>query len=134
MPTKTTEKKQKPNLRYQRDKDAQTVKGIFKYYEVQGGSLSFYFKAYKEDKLTRYDLIDGGIYILPLGVAKHLNKNCWYPRYAHNKDANGVVTEKIGTKTRRTGFQSLEFMDIGDMSTVDEPVIQECVEKQNIIR
>lgn len=134
MPSKTTDKKAaKPSLRYLRDKDRELVKGVFKFHEVDGGSMSFWLKLYKEDPLERYDLIDGGIYTLPLGVAKHLNKNCWYPKRAHVQDEHGNVTEKVATKERRCSFQSLEFMDIEELSEFDGPVIKE-VETQSVIR
>ena len=81
----------KPNLKYQRDKDREPVKGIFRFYEVAGGVLSFVFKAYKEDPVESFTLHDGQVYTLPLGVAKHLNKNCWYPIHAHSKDESGAI-------------------------------------------
>lgn len=113
----------KPNLRYMRDKDREKVRGIFKFYEVPGGSMSFVFKVYKEDPVERYDLVDGQIYTLPLGVAKHLNKNGWYPVHEHMLDANGKPTMQIGKKVRRFGFQSLEFVDIDDLEFEDKQII-----------
>ncbi len=116
---KTPEKKvaeNKPkNLRYLRDKYQEKVKGIFKNYELPGGSLSFNFREFKEDKIEKYLLQDGKVYTLPLGVAKHLNKNCWYPVHAHRKDDSGNSHQMIGKKVRRFGFQSLEFMDPEDL-------------------
>lgn len=102
-------------LRYQRDKDQEKVKGIFKYYEVPGGSVSFVFKEYKEDEVERYDFIDGRTYNIPLGVAKHLNKRGWYPVHEHIKTEDGT-TMRIGEKVRRFGFQSLEFIDVDDLT------------------
>ena len=46
---KTTKKP--ANLKYQRDKDREIVRGIFRYYEVPGGNLAFMYRAYKEDPL-----------------------------------------------------------------------------------
>ena len=70
--------KKKPNLKYQRDKDREKVKGIFRFFECPGSELSFVYKAYKEDDVEddveKFTLIDGEIYTLPLGVAKHLIK------------------------------------------------------------
>jgi len=60
------------NLRSMRDKDRQMVKGVFKYYEVPGGSVGFCFKKYKEDPIEKFDLVDGQIYTIPLGVANIL--------------------------------------------------------------
>ena len=108
----------KANLRYQRDKDREMVRGIFKFYEVEGGGMSFVFKAYLEDPVERYDFVDGQIYTIPLGVAKHLNKNGWYPIHSFMTDEYGKPTMKIGQKVRRFGFNSLEFVDIDDLTPV----------------
>lgn len=112
-----TKEQVKKKLRYQRDKDREKVKGIFKYYEVPGGSVSFNYRAYKEDQVERYDLVDGQVYEIPLGVAKHLNKNGWYPVHAHTVDENGRAKQTLGKKVRRFGFNSLEFIDIEDLNT-----------------
>lgn len=110
--------KTKPNLKMMRDKDREMVKGIFRFHEVPGGGMSFVYKAYKEDQVERYDLVDGQIYTIPLGVARHLNKNCWYPVHAYQTDDNGSPVMKVGKKVRRCSFQSLEFVDIDDLSPV----------------
>lgn len=129
MPTKTTDaKKVKPNLRYQQDKDKQMVKGVFRNNEVEGGTLRFSYKAYKGDPVENYELVDGQTYTLPLGVAKHLNKNIWYPVHAYTLNEDGVPAKHLGKKVHRCGFQSLEFMDM------DEPVLEEVVEMQKSIQ
>lgn len=113
----------KKNLKYQRDKDRELVKGIFKFYEVPGGSMSFNYREYKEDPIERFDMIDGEVYTIPLGVARHLNKNGWYPEYefvAGDPSMKQVTfaggnMQKVTKKVRRFGFQSLEFIDLEDM-------------------
>ncbi len=112
---KSIKKPVKPNYKFMRDKDQEPVKGIFRFYEVAGGCLSFVFKAWKEDKVENYTLNDGAVYTLPLGVAKHLNKNGWYPIHAYSKDEGGANLMKVGQRVRRFGFQSLEFVDIEEM-------------------
>lgn len=113
----------KANLRYQRDKDREMVKGIFKFYEVEGGGMGFVFKQYKEDPVERYDFVDGQVYTIPLGVAKHLNRSGWYPVHSFMQDEYGKATMKIGQKVRRYGFNSLEFVDIDDLTPVGGPLI-----------
>lgn len=117
----SAEKKPKQNLQYQRDKDREPVKGIFRFYEVPGGSVNFVYKAYKGDDVERYDLVDGQVYTIPLGVAKHLNKNGWYPVHTYAQDEYGKPLMKIGQKVRRFGFQSLEFVDVDDLSEEGKP-------------
>ena len=111
------------NLRYMRDKDRELVKGIFRFFEVPGGSMSFVFKSYKEDPVETFNLFDGETYTIPLGVARHLNKNGWYPLHQHAVDELGKPLMKIGSKVRRFGFQSLEFMDIEDLAIGDKQIV-----------
>ena len=119
-----------------RDKDREKVKGIFRFYEVPGGGISFVYRAYKGDPIERYDLIDGQVYTLPLGVAKHLNKNGWYPQYEYVSGDTSMLAAnpvqgfgstmqnmRVGKKVRRFGFQSLEFVDVEELSTPDKEVI-----------
>lgn len=117
------------SLKWRRDRDREIVKGMFKFYEVPGGSMSFVYRAYKEDKTERYDMLDGNVYSIPLGVARHLNKNGWYPVHAHTMDEHGMPQMKIGHKKRRFGFQSLEFVDMDDL--VEEGVGIVTVQKVN---
>jgi mannose-6-phosphate isomerase-like protein (cupin superfamily) len=120
----TTDKKsKKPSLKFQRDRDREKVKGIFRFYEVPGGSLSFVFKKYKQDAVERFDLIDGEMYTIPLGVAKHLNTNGSYPVHAFTQAEDGKQSMKIGKRVRRFGFQSLEFIDIDDRPNAVEEII-----------
>lgn len=114
MPEVSTRTENAAKLKSMRDKDRQMVKGVFKYYEVPGGSVGFCFKKYKEDPIETFDLVDGQIYTIPLGVAKHLNSNTWYPIHGHTVDENGAPLQSIKQKVNRMAFQSLEFMDIED--------------------
>jgi hypothetical protein len=113
----------KKNLRYLRDKDREMVKGIFRFYEVPGGSMSFVYRAYKEDPVERFDFVDGEVYTIPLGVAKHLNKRGSYPIHTYAQDADGKPLMKVGQKVRRFGFQSLEFIADEDLIGTDKEII-----------
>jgi hypothetical protein len=134
-----TESKAKPNLKYMRDKDRENVKGIFRFYEVPGGTMGFVYKQYREDPVENYTLQDGQIYTIPLGVAKHLNKNGSYPEYEYMKTEAGFENHKvaygmginagmrIGRRIRRFGFQSLDFMDPEDLNATTPIVTAEYI-------
>lgn len=117
-------------LKIERDKDREMVKGVFKYYEVPGGVVEFCFKKYDEDPLEKFTMYDGQVYTIPLGVAKHLNNNTWYPIHEYGRNEDGSPLQRIGQKIRRMAFQSLEFMDMEGMDnninriTTVEHVIQ----------
>ena len=103
--------KNSATLKKMRDRDREKVKGMFKFYEVPGGTLSFVYRAYKGDPVEKYTMIDGKIYEIPLGVAKHLNKNGWYPVHKYAKIEGGTEM-RLGEKVHRFGFQSLDFIDV----------------------
>jgi hypothetical protein len=120
---KAAAEKQKPNYKYLRDKDREPVKGIFRFYEAPGGNLSFSFKKWPQDQVENYSFNDGQIYTIPLGVAKHLNKEGWYPVHDYKMDESGKHVQKISQRVRRFGFQSLEFVDIEDLSQSNGSII-----------
>ena len=109
-------KKSTANLKYQRDRDRQKVKGIFKFHEIQGGSMTFVYKAYKGDEVQKYTLEDGKVYEIPLGCARHLNNNCWYPVHKDEIDDDGKPVARIAEKVHRCSFHPIGFMDIEDMA------------------
>lgn len=117
------DKTEKPNLKSQRDRDREKVKGIFRFLEVPGGSMEFVYKAHKGDDVEKFTLRDGEIYTLPLGVARHLNKNVWYPVHSHAVDGNGVPLVTIGQKVNRCSFSPLEFMDIEDLTPAGQGIV-----------
>ncbi len=130
----TAKKDVKQNLKYKRDKHREMVKGIFKYHEVPGGEMGFTFREFKEDPIENYVMVDGEVYTVPLGVAKHLNTNCWYPAYeflpgervqgttAYVKGFAGYV-QKVTKKVHRCAFNSLEFLDIEDLPQPNSAVV-----------
>jgi hypothetical protein len=122
----------KLDLEAMRLKAREKVSGIFRFYEVPGGSLRFSFLQFKGDKVENYHLIDGQTYTIPLGVAVHLNNNGWYPSYDYVKIEQPLragqipeesIAARISKKIHRYGFQSLQFMDIEGMQTPSSEVI-----------
>ena len=108
--------KSKLTIEQQRERDKQLVRGIFRFHEVPGGRMMFVFKKYKGDPLQRYELVDGQEYTIPLGVAKHLTQDVWYPEHENVVDDQGKVIARVGRKIRRCSFESLEFMDIEELT------------------
>lgn len=108
-------------LKYMRDKDRELVTGVFRFHECPNMPLKFVFRKYKDDPVETYELFDGCEYTIPLGVAKHLNKEGWYPVHEYvlnNGQANPEKNVKapreryrIARKVRRFGFQSMDFLD-----------------------
>ena len=116
-----TQRVTKKELEYKRDKYREKVRGIFRFHEVPGGSMSFIYREFAGDPVEKYEMVDGEIYTVPLGVAKHLNNNCWYPVHAYAQDEDGKSSVKVGQKVKRCSFQSLDFVDIE--SSADKKII-----------
>lgn len=105
-----------PELEAKRKEDRKMVRGIFRFHEVPNGQMDFVFKKYPGDPLEKFSMKDGEVYEVPLGVAKHLNTNCWYPVYGHNDKAQANIADnslmQIKEKIRRCSFQSLDFTEV----------------------
>jgi hypothetical protein len=103
-------------LQSMRDKDRELIRGRFRYYECPGGVMKFAFKQYKGDPVQKYSLQDGDVVRLPLGVIRHLNKNCYYAVHEYAHDKNGNPMQRLGKKIQRCEFIPMEFVDIEDLS------------------
>ena len=90
-------------LEIQRKKDRQIVRGIFRFHEVPGGMMEFNYKKYKKDPLEKFSFVDGEVYSIPLGVAKHLNANVFYPTYTFKNDDKDSLYPSL---SRRIGIYS----------------------------
>jgi len=108
-------KKKKININQLKEKDGQLVKGRFSYIEIPGGTLSFVYKAYEGEPVVRYDLKDGDIYKLPLGLACHLNNDVGRKESMYLLDNKGKPSIMADRKIRKCSFENLEFIDIEDM-------------------
>lgn len=115
----------KKDLKYMRDRDREMVRGIFRFFEVPGGNMSFSFRKYKEDEVENFSLNDGDIYTLPRGVAHHLSNNCWYPEHAYKMDDHGKPTVQVTKKKRRCSFEPLDFMDASSLAELSPANIEE---------
>lgn len=111
--TKRTEEEKKKSsemIETARKADAKIVKGVFKNLECPGGDLQFAYHAYKGEPTRVYHLLDGKEYDLPMGVAKHINRQCKYKRSKHliDKDGNHMITPD--KPIERYQFVSIDFM------------------------
>ena len=111
---------------YYSDRDSQMVTGKFKYYDVPGGSVEFFYRKWPKDKVKHYIMYDEHVYTIPIGVARHLSNNCATPvhEYTVDKSSKGQPTVnmeatpprgnfvkglKIVSKKHRMGFISTDF-------------------------
>lgn len=93
-----------------RKEDEKLVKGIFKNVEAPGAEAMFSYRAYKEHPIQTFTLQDGETYEIPLGVAKHINRQCRYTRAANLVDASGKPMIGSGKPIPRYEFISTDYM------------------------
>ena len=93
-----------------RKEDEKMVKGIFKNIESPGGDLTFAYRSYKQEPIRVYEFIDGESYTIPLGVARHINRQCKYSKSAHLVDKEGRPMIGSGKPTQRYEFVSTDYM------------------------
>jgi|SRR5882672_4755 len=119
----------KKKIKSMRDRDAETLVGIFRNFEHRSnagstGTLLFSFKMYPGEENAMYELQDGERYALPRGVVRHIKNNCYWKEYVQLPGEMGrgmqqgvpdgkYVTKNMqaSRKVHRFGFDSLEFMD-----------------------
>ena len=102
-------------LETKRVEERAIVRGIFRFHEVPHGIMEFMYRKYKGDPLEQFSMKDGEVYEVPLGVARHLNTNCWYPIYGNAEKTSTGYSNKneliVKEKIRRCSFQSLDFTE-----------------------
>lgn len=89
--------------------DSKVVNGIFKNHESPGGDVIFSIRLYKGDPIRTYNLVDGETYDLPLGVAKHINRQCRYKKHKWLVDKNGEKMMGADNPTERYSFVSNDY-------------------------
>lgn len=104
------------------EKDNETVRGVFRYYEVPGASFKFLFKKHA-GQVEKYEFQDGEVYDIPRAVAEHLNNECWYPVHEYMHDENGKPSMRVGKRVNRVGFHSLDFMGEGGQDSHESPLV-----------
>lgn len=103
-------KKASEKLEKARKEDEKLVKGIFKNLEAPGADLTFSLRTYKDHPIRTYTLEDGKEYEIPLGAAKHINRQCKYQRSANLLDADGKPIVGQGAPVQRYEFTSTDYM------------------------
>lgn len=94
-----------------RKKDARIVKGRFIDNELKGGTVSFFFRKWKGDQVTKYDLTDGEEYELPVAVIKHLVEGCYQTEDSYLVDAHTNQPLTVPKKRARFAFVSSEILE-----------------------
>ena len=116
------------------------VKGRFKFYKCPGGSTTVQVKKYKDVPEFKMVMADGGVYEVPLYVARFLNgldflaegigrrlNTCSYPVHAWAWPKGQAMPNQgqicgdtivpilsVGKREQRVGFESLEFGEINE--------------------
>lgn len=94
----------------ERERDMKMVKGRFRCFEPQGGSVTLNYRRHKGEPIRKYTFQDGQEYEIPLGLAKHLRENCCYYKHAHIMDMNGnPIVNQQSQRVDRMTFEPMGF-------------------------
>lgn len=108
--SKEEKSKSKEQIEKEWKENSKLVKGVFHNVEAPGGDLEFAYKEYPQDPIRKYHLKDGESYTIPLGVARHLNRNCQYKRNKWLVDKEGKPMMDWDKSTRRYQFVSDDYI------------------------
>ena len=108
--TEAQKKAAKEKLDAMYKEESKLVKGIFKNLECKGGSAQFAWRKYPQEEIQLWNMEDEKSYEIPLGLARHINNDCFIPthKYLVNEDGDRIVG--IGLKNSRYQFLSTEYM------------------------
>lgn len=85
--------------------DSELVTGVFKYYELQGGTFEFWDRLpYVGEKMRRFKLKDGETAQIPRHTADKLRNGGKYPIHTDMYDASGKRTTRVGDWIDRFDF------------------------------
>lgn len=107
---------------YEMDKYKEIVTGVIKNNENPGAPIEFWFKGEGVPEITKFSFQDNEMIKIPLGLAKHLNKNCWVARDKFILDDKGRADSAIGKKERRFSFFPLGYVETEDLSEEGVPM------------
>ena len=109
--TSDQKKDAKAKMDAQYAEESKLVSGIFKNLECKGASVQFLWKKFPQDNIQCFTLEDGQKYEIPLGLAKHINNDCFMPKHSYLIDpATNKPVVGIGSKDHRYQFLSTQFM------------------------
>ena len=98
-----------------RERDMKMVKGRFRCFEPQGGSVKLSYRRHKGEPIKTYTFQDSAEYTIPLGLAQHLRDNCCYYKHSHIMDQNGVpIVDKKNARVDRMTFEPMGFSVDGE--------------------
>lgn len=96
-------------IAYLRAKGMEPVRGIFHFWECQGGTLAFDLIKFKNTK-PDWSFVDGEERTIPLYVAQHLNNSGFVDEVKIIEDPVSRQKRNIKRRKRRYSFESLEFL------------------------
>ncbi len=93
-----------------RKEESRLVKGVFKNIEAPGGRVEMAVLLHKGDPIRVYTFEDNHEYEIPLGVARHINRNCQYKKHKWLVDKDGRPAQGWDTPNSRYQFVSADYM------------------------
>jgi hypothetical protein len=116
-------KQNRSEIEYEHDEYSEIVTGTIINHEQPGNPVEFWFRGNGCPDITKFEFADNAYVKMQVGVAEHLNKNCWI-----NKDKDGIneVGKPVivmGSQVRRYTFYPSGYFGPVDLKPVGVPML-----------
>ena len=116
-------KQTKQEIEYVLDEYSEIVTGTIVNHEQPGNPVEFWFRGSGCPDITKFEFADNTYVKMPVGVAEHINKNCWIGKDKDALDENSKPIITIGRKVRRYTFYPSGYFGSVDLKPVGEPML-----------
>lgn len=120
---KDVNKQTHEEVEYILDEYSEIVTGTIVNHEQPGNPVEFWFRGPGCPDITKYEFADNTYVKMPVGVAEHINKNCWIGKDKDSLDESGRPIIAIGRKVRRYTFYPSGYFGSVDLKPIGEPML-----------
>ena len=120
---KDVTKQTKEEVEYILDEYSEMVTGTIINHEQPGNPIEFWFRGNGCPDITQFEFADNSYVKLQVGVAEHINKNCWIGKDRDGVNEDGKAIIEVGRKVRRYSFIPSGYFGSVDLRPVGEAML-----------
>ena len=105
------------------DEYSEIVTGTIVNHEQPGNPVEFWFRGNGCPDITKFEFADNSYVRMPVGVAEHINKNCWIGKDRDGVNEVGKAIIEIGRKVRRYSFIPSGYFGSIDLKPIGEAML-----------
>ena len=120
---KDVSKQTTAEVEYILDEYSEIVTGTIINHEQPGNPIEFWFRGNGCPDITKFEFADNSYVKMPVGVAEHINKNCWIGKDRDGVNEVGKAIIEIGRKVRRYSFIPSGYFGSIDLKPIGEAML-----------